>query len=210
MPSHLAGRIRDFVQSNQEGLDSITEITTFLRQISPSLKQKVIEYEFYDVVWQQRVFRYEQKVTDAVVSLLLVNFQFPGYVPLKQNELNRNIYFLAQGWIDIEATVDGTANLWVQSIRTEKMFGELTCVMGCRSQVTYVCRNYCKLAVLTAEAYDKVRYKFPEVHKKMLLYLRSQTESPVYSYFMSMYRDITIFRKIQPRTARQLSYHCFI
>jgi hypothetical protein len=50
LPIDLTYRIRDFVVANQDGLDSQNELKTFMSMVSPSLRMKVTNYDFYSVV----------------------------------------------------------------------------------------------------------------------------------------------------------------
>jgi len=50
LPLDLTDRIRDFVIANQDGLDSQNELKTFMQMVSPSLRMKVTNYDFYAVV----------------------------------------------------------------------------------------------------------------------------------------------------------------
>jgi hypothetical protein len=59
LPLDLTTRIRDFVIANQDGLDSQNELKTFMSMISPSLRMKVTNYDFYSVVQKQDVFGYD-------------------------------------------------------------------------------------------------------------------------------------------------------
>lgn len=59
LPLDLTTRIRDFVIANQDGLDSQNELKTFMAMISPSLRMKVTNYDFYSVVQKQDVFGYD-------------------------------------------------------------------------------------------------------------------------------------------------------
>jgi len=64
----LAGRIRDFVNANQEGLESQQEMKKFMTVISPSLRGQVINYDFFDLVQQQDTFGYDQRVVDMILE----------------------------------------------------------------------------------------------------------------------------------------------
>lgn len=59
LPLDLTTRIRDFVIANQDGLDSQNELKTFMSMVSPSLRMKVTNYDFYSVVQKQDVFGYD-------------------------------------------------------------------------------------------------------------------------------------------------------
>jgi len=47
----MGERIRDFVVENQDGLDSMNELSRFMSVLSPSLKLEILNHEFYECVW---------------------------------------------------------------------------------------------------------------------------------------------------------------
>jgi hypothetical protein len=78
LPLNLTGRIRDFVIANQDGLDSQNELKTFMSMVSPSLRMKVTNYDFYAVVQKQDIFGFDQRIVDKVLVCLKIKFEKPG------------------------------------------------------------------------------------------------------------------------------------
>lgn len=50
------------------------------------------------------------------------------------------------------------------------MFGEVSAVNTCRHDCTTVCKNYCKLAILSKEKWEEVAFKFPLLRVNMMRY----------------------------------------
>jgi hypothetical protein len=60
LPSGLRDKIRDFVLANEDGLQAQEEMSKFMDTISPSLREQVVNHDFYDVVQGQETFCFDQ------------------------------------------------------------------------------------------------------------------------------------------------------
>lgn len=90
------------------------------------------------------------------------------------------------------------------------MFGEVSAVLGCRSDVTTVCKNYCKIGILSSTDYEAIVYMYPSLFKKMMKQIKTHLTNPVNSFFMNHYDRISIFKNLTKKNARELSFHCFL
>jgi len=54
------------------------------------------------------------------------------------------------------------------------MFGEISALLGCVSDVSFVCRNYCKVASLDILEYNKIELVRPQMRKRMLQLTKQQ------------------------------------
>jgi hypothetical protein len=59
LPSGLRDKIRDFVLANEDGLQAQEEMSKFMDTISPSLREQVVNHDFYDVVQGQETFCFD-------------------------------------------------------------------------------------------------------------------------------------------------------
>jgi hypothetical protein len=50
------------------------------------------------------------------LEMLKIEFASPGYRPLKQNVFNKTIYFVGKGFINMYKTIDGTQQLFMDTI----------------------------------------------------------------------------------------------
>jgi len=46
--------------------------------VSPSLRKKVTNYDFYSVVQKQDCFGYDQRVVEQILQSLVIKFEKPG------------------------------------------------------------------------------------------------------------------------------------
>jgi hypothetical protein len=53
--------------------------------ISPSLRSKVVNFDFYTVIQKHDIFKFDQRVVDKILEHLQIKFQSPGECVLKQN-----------------------------------------------------------------------------------------------------------------------------
>jgi hypothetical protein len=88
------------------------------------------------------------------------------------------------------------------------MFGEISAILGTKPNLTFQCRNYCKVASIKREDYDRCVKKWPQVHDLMLARIRLETKSPECQLFMQIFDRIHIFKDLTLRNARELSLHC--
>lgn len=77
--------------------------------LSPSLRLKVLNHEFYECVWLQECFTWNQDVVDFILECLTLEPQFPGSKPIIQNQPNSKIYFLGKGQVDAFRSFDGVS-----------------------------------------------------------------------------------------------------
>lgn len=85
----------------------------------------------------------------------------PGHEVTKQGEFNDQISFLGKGFIEVFKSFDKTDLFYIETYEQGKMFGEVSAVLGCRSDVTTVCKNYCKIGRLSQVNYESIVTKYP-------------------------------------------------
>lgn len=90
------------------------------------------------------------------------------------------------------------------------MFGEVPAVLGCRSDVTTVCKNYCKIGVLSSTHYEEIVFKYNSLRDKMMKQIKSHLVNPVNSFFMTHYDRIPILKNLTKKDAREVSFHCYL
>lgn len=104
-----------------------------MNMICPSLRSQIICHEFYDMVWHYDEFSFDQRCLDETMQVLKVEFTAPGFNATTQNKLNTLIYFIAKGVIEVTKTLEGTEQLYVDTIKSGAMFGEVSAIMGSRA-----------------------------------------------------------------------------
>jgi hypothetical protein len=70
LPKSLEDGIRDFVITNQSSLEAQEELAAFMELLNPSMRSRVIQYEFYDVIKNQEIFGHDEKIVQAVLEKL--------------------------------------------------------------------------------------------------------------------------------------------
>jgi len=53
------------------------------------------------------------------------------------------------------------------------MFGEVSALLGSRSDVSFVCKNYCKLGSMDIQEFQKIELVHPKIKVKMNSLLKS-------------------------------------
>lgn len=90
------------------------------------------------------------------------------------------------------------------------MFAEASAVLGCRVDVTTVCKNYVKLGSLHRDDYEKIATKFVDLKKKMLRRIKDHMTDPVNAFFMNHYKNVSIFKNLSQKAARESSFYCIL
>lgn len=182
----------------------------FMRNISPSLKAKVVNHDFYEVVQKQKVFGYDQRILDQVLRRLEIDFGKPGSFVIRQNERNSRIVLLTQGFIEVFKSLDGQELTYDSTLTAGAMFGEVSCVLQSRCDETAICKNYCKLGYLSKQSYDEIKAKYPSLEHQMKKQINSYMINPTNNFFMSHYKKISIFANLTKQNARELSFHSYV
>ena len=87
------------------------------------------------------------------------------------------------------------------------MFGEISALLGCVSDVSFVCRNYCKVASLDILEYNKIELVRPQMRKRMLQLTKQQLQNPINSFFLKRVDRIEIFKNLSPTLQETISFH---
>lgn len=90
------------------------------------------------------------------------------------------------------------------------MFGEVSAVLGCRSDVTTICKNYCKLAYLKKKDYEYILTKYPSLREYMSRRIKTYMTNPVNKFFIDHFKQITILKDLTKKNAREVSFHFYV
>ena len=104
-----------------------------MKLLSPSIKARVIRHEFYSVVKRQPMFGFDERVTAAVLDKLSLNLNKPDFQVAVQGEYPDEMFFLVRGNCDVFKQLTGSTPLFVNTIKSGAMFGEIAAVLNCRS-----------------------------------------------------------------------------
>lgn len=214
LPRELSQRCRDFVVANFDGLEASKEMTYFSKLLSPSLMHEVINFDFYHVIQAQECFAFDKNVLTMVLHNLKLVFEFPGSVLINQSEYNNKIFFVSNGIIDIYKSFnrfDISEKFFCEQYVDGKMFGEISATLNCRSDLSAICKNYCKIGILLSKDYDNIVFKYPYVRHTM--WHRMKTENaitPIQSFFMMNYKNIAFLEGLNKNQVRTVSFYCVL
>jgi len=106
LPLSLSEKTREFIVTNQSSLESQNELERFLRLLSPSIKAKVINHDFKEIVQAQEVFGHDPKLLEMVLGCLTIHLFKPEVKISEQGKYSKEIYFLCRGYVEITKTFD--------------------------------------------------------------------------------------------------------
>jgi CRP-like cAMP-binding protein len=145
-----------------------------------------------------------------ILEKMSVIFHKPGEMVTTQSQFNDKICFLSNGFIDVQKTFDFVEQYYIQTYVKGQMFGEVSAVLGCRSDVTTVCKNYCKIGMLRTNDYESIVFKYPTLRMKMNKQIKTHLSNPVNSFFLHHYQRSSVLTGLTKEDARQVSFHCFL
>jgi hypothetical protein len=97
LPEKLQVKVTGFLTYSKSLLESQEELELFLQMISPSLRQKVMQHIFYDVLYGNQLFCKNKYLIDFVIEKLNTHIFLPDYSVVTQGESGETMYFISKG-----------------------------------------------------------------------------------------------------------------
>ena len=97
IPEGIKDEVKYYLSYTQSTLDHQNELDSFLLMLSPSLKQKVTRYIFYDSILKNPVFQGQKEVLRILLSDLNIKLFLPEDKIIRQAEVPQSMYFIARG-----------------------------------------------------------------------------------------------------------------
>jgi len=109
----------------------------------------------------------EQTTLEWLDSLIEIKEYEPGDVIIRKGEKNRDLYFLAEGQVDI-STAEKDGNILLNEIKDPNIFGDLGFLFGFRRTATVIAKTKVKLFILNYERFSREITEFPDWLPPML------------------------------------------
>ena len=97
IPDSIKDDVKYYLSYTQSTLDHQKELDEFLVMLSPSLKQKVITYIFYDTILKNIVFKEKHDAVKTLLPDLTIKLFLPEDKIIRQAEDPGSMYFIAKG-----------------------------------------------------------------------------------------------------------------
>ncbi len=109
----------------------------------------------------------EQTMLEWLGSLIEIKKYSPGDVIVRKGEKNRDLYFLAEGQVEI-STAEKDGNIILNEIKDPNIFGDLGFLFGFRRTATAIAKTEVKLFMLNYERFSREITEFPAWLSPML------------------------------------------
>jgi len=149
-------------------------------------------------------------VVDKVLEKLVIRFEKPGERIISQGQQNTNFFFVGKGFVETYKVIDKLQEFYIQTFEANQMFGEISALLGCNSDVSFVCRNYCKIACLDITEYNKIELVRPQMRNRMLQLMKRQLSNPINSFFLKRVDRMEIFKSLSPTLKDTISFHMML
>jgi CRP-like cAMP-binding protein len=108
-----------------------------------------------------------------IISIFMRRFNLqlnnPDDTIIKQGDLTTDLYFMVQG--EASVSLENTLRepyTHFKELSTGDHFGEISALYGCARTATVSALDYCTLAVLSKDNFNKIAGEMPEVRHEML------------------------------------------
>uniref|UniRef100_A0A7S3JFE7 Cyclic nucleotide-binding domain-containing protein n=1 Tax=Euplotes harpa TaxID=151035 RepID=A0A7S3JFE7_9SPIT len=104
MPVDFRDDVKHYFNYTQNAQNHQKELDSFLVMLSPSLKQRVTSYIFFDTILEHSVFKDQRDAVDSFLNSLSIKLFMPEDQIIKQGSSSSCMYFLARGECDVYVT----------------------------------------------------------------------------------------------------------
>lgn len=176
IPGHTRKKVREYLLNTQATQDQQEELNNFLKNISPSLRLKISEHIFAEVLRLNSVFgelveKYDESViVPFIVRHLDTMLTIPEKEIVKQDtelsgeEKETCMYFVAKGEFKVFVQPQIHAiPVKVRKLQVGDHFGEISMLYKCKRTATVTSSKYGTLGFITRTGYKELMLKYQEV-----------------------------------------------
>lgn len=156
LPEKLQVQVTGFMTYSKALLESQEELEAFLQMISPSLRQKVLQYIFKDELKNNPVFYNNDGLIEFVIKNLNTHIYLPEFTIISQGEQGSDIYFISKGECTVTITDHKGIKNDAPSLGPGDFFGEIASLLGKNRTATVKTKIYSTIAHLSKTEFDTV------------------------------------------------------
>lgn len=211
-------RVREYLLNTQATQDQQEELQDFLKNISPSLRFKVLQHIFSGVLKLNYVFSYlikehgEETVVPFLVRYLDILLTIPETEIVKQGQdpfqgpEEPRLYFVAKGECQVLIqTQEMTQPTKVKKLRVGDHFGEIALLYNCRRTATVISTKYATIGYLPLSRYKEVLFKFQEMGDMLQHQVYSYSDN-LKQFKENRLREIPYFKNLEVEPIHDLIF----
>ena len=136
----------------------------FLKILSPSMRIRVTNYIFEQAIIKNEVFSSQVEIVEFIIEYIKPKLTFPEDPIIRMGQAGQCMYFLASG----ECLVSVSNHLkqkitYKAELLQGSFFGEISIIFGCMCTANVESKNYCTLAKLDQEHFQKMCRLSPDM-----------------------------------------------
>jgi CRP-like cAMP-binding protein len=205
LPEKLQVRVTGFLTYSKSLLESQEELEAFLQMISPSLRQKVMEVIFFDVLFDNPIFCKNKYLIDFVIEKLYTHIFLPEFSVITQGESGDTMYFISKGECEVTVTDHRGEKNQMPVLQNGDIFGEVSLLLNCSRTATVKTKMYSLVASLRRNDFDticRIVYSFYTMLKNKM-----KTYNDTYKIFQKeILRSVDYMTNLTDDSIEEISY----
>lgn len=206
LPESLQVKIIGFIMYTQNFLESQNELKEFLKTISPSLREEVIQYIFSESLKNNEIVNYDENLLDYITKKLETNIHMPEDEIITQGEEPSGLFFIAKGECLVSVRDQNSNSQPVGTILPGYLFGEIALLFNSKRTASVKTANYATLAKLSKELFKDMCRNFLEVRDKLKERLKNYNDKLKLFLKFSM-RQIPFMKNLSDKCIEEITYN---
>lgn len=207
LPEKLQVRVTGFLTYSKALLESQEELECFLRMVSPSLKERVLNHLFKEILSKNPVFASQESWVKYVTRKLETKILLPEYNIVTQGEKGEDLFIISKGEWNVFVTDHKSQREMVRVLKTGGIFGEVALLCKCNRTATVKTVLYSTIALLSKRDFDTVWRTFSGFQSKLKSGMKNYKDN-LKSFVKLMISKVDYFTPCSDDTIEEISYYC--
>ena len=194
LPKEIQRKVINYIFYTQSSKDQQTELNSFLKLISPSLKMEVIRHMFGGVLRINSIFKNQ---SHGVIDFIIGGLESVAFLPedeiINQGDTADKLYFVCKGdaEVNIQDHISNKPHV-IKVLFKGELFGEIALLNEGKRTANVKALNYCNTAALSLEHFKQIRTEFPNIIDNFKVQARAYSD-PVKSFIKKSLMFLDIF-----------------
>ena len=206
IPDSIKDDVKYYLSYTQSTLDHQKELDEFLVMLSPSLKQKVITYIFYDTILKNIVFKEKHDSVKTLLPDLTIKLFLPEDKIIRQAEDPGSMYFIAKGECDVFVTDNNKLERYTTTLTNSDYFGEVAALKNCKRTASVISKYYSTCAELNKKQLLLLCSRYPTIKHSLELRMRRQYQDRLKVFIKKTLRNVDYLYNASDFLLDELTY----
>ena len=167
IPENLQNRVQAYLIMTQSTLDQQKEFDSFLKLLSPSLRNEVTKHIFQESILWNPIFESRIEILDMILYDLTVMLFLPEDDICRQGVIGNEFFFLARGECEVHVIDENKISRFIHSLKPGSYFGEVALLKEWLRTANVKSRNYSTWASIENSKFMKLIGRYPFIKKAM-------------------------------------------